>query len=899
LRVIVRADGAAARSYYRGSGGEYYAEGQEHAGEWGGRGAASLGLDGRVDPAAFDALCENRHPATGERITARTKSARRCGFDLNFHVPKSVSVLYGLTGDREVLDAFRSAVRETLAEVESAVRTRVRRGGRDDTRPTANLLYSLFVHVTARPVDGVPDPHLHAHAFVFNQTLDPVEGRWKAIELGEVYRNAPYYEAAFHARLSAKLVALGFDVRRTDTGWELSGVPRRALTAFSRRTGQIEGVASELGIDSPEAKSRLGATTRERKQLRFTLADLRRLWAARLTADERAAVERVHRREVAVADRDPLAAETAMRFAVAHGFERSSVQPVPRLLEMALRHGVGRVTVEAVRAALGRPDLLVREYHGERLATTREVLAEEARVLRFARTGRGAFRPLVPDSRSVSAALSVGQRAAVEHVWRSPDRVVLVRGVAGSGKTTLMSECVAGITGSGTAVVVLAPTANAGRGVLRREGFADADTVSRFLVDTRFQERARRGVIWVDEAGLLGLKTLDRLFRVAGEIEARVVLSGDERQHRSVERGSPLTLLQRQGGLEAVAVREIRRQRGRYRDAVKLLSDGRTVEGFDLLDRTLGWVRELPDGQRTAAIADDYCRGVGEGKSVLVVSPTHAEGRRTTAAIRERLRAGGVIAPTDVSYLRLEPKRWTLAERGDPHLYREGDVVEFHTRCAGYRVGGRSTVVAVGRGALGVRHADGDEGVIPFRLADKFEVYTPRLVPLAVGDRVRTTKNAADGNGKRLVNGALSRVVALAPDRIVLEDGAVLAAGFGHLTHGYVVTSHAAQGKTVDRVLIAQSSESFPASGREQLYVSVSRGRESATVYTDDTSGLRRAITRTDPHRSATELVRPTVPAKEVWQAWVGRRLEWARTLLGHQAVRDIVPGDRTVRRSR
>lgn len=52
----------------------------------------------------------------------------------------------------------------------------------------------------------------------------------------------------------------------------------------------------------------------------------------------------------------------------------------------------------------------------------------------------------------------------------------------------------------------------------------------------------------------------------------------------------------------------------------------------------------------------------------------------------------------------------------------------------------------------------------------------------------------------------------------------------GHIQHGYVATSHAAQGKTVDRVLIAMGSESVPAISAEQFYVSVSRGRDRAGV---------------------------------------------------------------------
>jgi len=890
LRVIVQASAQAAKSYYAGSGGEYYAEGQERAGEWGGRGATRLGLRGLVEPAEFDALCENRHPATGERLTARTKTIRRVGFDLNFHVPKSVSVVYGLSGDAAVLKAFREAVRETLSELEAETRTRVRTGGRDETRTTGNLVYSLFVHATARPVDGIPDPHLHAHAFVFNSTFDEAERRWKAIELGEVYKNAPYYEAAFHARLARKLADLEFDIARTETGWEISGIPGRVLKAFSRRTERIEAIAGELGVTDPDMKGDLGAKTRERKQLRFTLDELRTLWKARLTPDERRALERVSAREVAVAVRNPDAAREAMAFAVAHGFERSSVVPVKRLLAAALRHGIGQASLEDVRKELGRHGLIVRDYEGERVATTAEVLAEETRILSFARRGRNSCRPLVAGQPTVADWLSPQQQTAVRHVLNSTDRVILVRGVAGSGKTTLIRACVDAIEGEGRAVLLLAPSAEASRGVLRKEGFATADTVARFLLDQRLQESVRGGVLWIDEAGLLGLKTLDAVFRLADQLQARVVLSGDERQHHAVERGSPFTLLQRLGGLEPATVREIRRQTGRYREAVALLSEAKTVEGFDLLDRDLGWVRELPDGERAGAMAAEYVEARRAGETVLAVSPTHAEGAAITRAIRSTLRRSGLIANDELEFARLDARDLTLAERREPRFYRVDDVIEFHTQAKGFPTGKRFTVTAIGRSSIAAKDDGGRETIVPLRLADRYRVYTKKPLTLSVGDRVRITKNGQSKNRKRLDNGTISTVIGFKPDgKIELEGGAILAADFGHLAHGYVVTSYASQGKTVDRVLIAQSSESFPASNREQFYVSASRARHKATVYTDDKASLRRAIERSDPQLSATELVHGSRPPVRVWRAWVSRRLEWLkRQFAGSPAAVDV-----------
>ncbi|MBC7853467.1 MAG: hypothetical protein IAF94_08530, partial [Pirellulaceae bacterium] len=53
------------------------------------------------------------------------------------------------------------------------------------------------------------------------------------------------------------------------------------------------------------------------------------------------------------------------------------------------------------------------------------------------------------------------------------------------------------------------------------------------------------------------------------------------------------------------------------------------------------------------------------------------------------------------------------------------------------------------------------------------------------------------------------------------------------------------------------SSDSFPASSREQFYVSASRARESVTVYTDDKEALREAISHSDERLSAMDLFHP------------------------------------------
>ncbi|HXG11575.1 MAG TPA: AAA family ATPase [Gemmataceae bacterium] len=270
-------------------------------------------------------------------------------------------------------------------------------------------------------------------------------------------------------------------------------------------------------------------------------------------------------------------------------------------------------------------------------------------MIAFAREGRGTCKPLVGFDRPLGRSwLNEQQQRAVRHLWQSPDRVMLLRGAAGTGKTTLLQEAVEGIEAAGHRVVALAPSAEASRGVLREAGFQDADTVARFLQDPRLQEQARFGVLLIDEASLLGARTLSRVFHLAQKLDSRVILVGDVQQHGSVERGAAFRLLQERAAVPVVEVTDIRRQKGRYRAAVRLLSEGKVAEGFTLLDR-LGWVEELPAAQRERRLAAAYLAAVsapkrgGEPRTALVVSPTHAEGARVTAAIRGALQAAGKL----------------------------------------------------------------------------------------------------------------------------------------------------------------------------------------------------------------------------------------------------------------
>ena len=356
-----------------------------------GRGFDHLDIGTMLPRDVMECLCHNLDPATGHLLRPHAKDGDRVGMDFTFNAPKSVTLARelggpGNEGDPRVEAAHREAVAYAMEHVEADMKTRVR-GGRDPDRVTGNLCAYRVTHRDTRvnPDDRMPDPHLHDHVFVMNLTFDRAEKRFKAVQLADIKHDANWYEAIYHNRLAGNLRALGYGVRRDGRAFEVAGIDRPLIDKFSRRTRQIEATAAKLGIRKAESKAKLGATTRLGKTTE-TVDDLRSYYVSRLTHEERERLSHLEFQPSFVSSD-----EKAVAFAVGHVFERKSVEEEKKLYETALRHGVGSVTVEGLQAEAVRQGALLKDGQ----VTTRAVLAEEARVIDFAREGHGTMRPLV------------------------------------------------------------------------------------------------------------------------------------------------------------------------------------------------------------------------------------------------------------------------------------------------------------------------------------------------------------------------------------------------------------------------------------------------------------------------------------------------------------------------
>ena len=690
--------------------------------------------------------------------------------------------------------------------------------------------------------------NMHAHCFTFNATWDSTEKRWKATQYQDLRRDAPYWEAAFQQRLATRLVGLGLEVRRKGRYFEVEGVPQSVIKKFSRRTERIEREAKEKGITDPKEKSELGAKTRQKKAKNLSMEQLREEWVSRLTANENKALANVctaaNQNKAGGTGGHAMSASEALAFAADHCFERRSSVPAKVLLSEALRHGVGAFDVSDAWRALEQGGRFTAEVEGRLMVASQNVLAEEQDLIKLAAEGRATLPAINSDHVIEDHRLNAGQRAAVHHLLRSRDRINMVIGDAGVGKTTALKEAVQGANDAGIQVVALAPSAAASRINLRAEGFPEAETVAKFLADPELQVSARGQIILVDEAALLGTKDMAKLASLAKALDSRLWLIGDDKQHKSVARGSSFALLQEKAGIRPARIAKIQRQDGTYREVVELARDRPRAAFEKLCD--LGWVREMPTAERYRVLAADYVEAtrmpVRDGKepTALVVAPTHAEGARVTAEIRKLLRNGGRLGE-EKELLRLEPLHLTEAERRDTGSYEPGNILQYVQNAPGHRRGER----------IVVRDAE----KLPLAQAARFQVYRAGKLAVAVGDRLRVTQNGTTRDGHRLNNGETLTVTGFTPSGSLLDHrGWIIGKEFGHLAHGYVTTSVSAQSRTVHRVLVAMGTQSLPAISREQLYVSLSRGREWARIYTDDRKALGKAVERSDERVSATEV---------------------------------------------
>nr|WP_205629595.1 MobF family relaxase [Jiangella muralis] len=763
--------------------------------------------------------------------TARGQRRAVAGYDFTFSVPKSVSALWAVADTHTqtaIVRAHHAAVADVIALMERDVAaTRVGFSARDGAVAQVDvtgLVGTSFDHYDSR----AGDPQLHTHVVISNKVRAVRDGRWRSLDgrpmHAAVVALSEHYNALLADRLTRELsVAWEQRGRGKDRNpaWELAAVPDELIAAFSSRGRDIDAATAKL-IDSymaehgrrPSATTvirlRAHATlaTRPEKQDR-SLAELTASWRVRashvLGGDATTWAARVGAKAAATtivrAEDVPHDAVTELGNAVVAAVgDRRSTWRYWNLHAEASRQtmGVRFATIEDREAVVGSivdaaertslaltpldlvssPEEFRREdgssvfrpKHSVVFSST-ALLAAEDRLLQLAESTAApavdAAAVEVIARRRASRRLGDDQARAVAAVASSGRVVDVLIGPAGSGKTTAMNalRIVWEQVHGEASVIGLAPSAAAAQ-VLADDLGVPTENTAKWLHDhtAGVVEFGPGQLVILDEASLAGTHTLDVIASHAAEAGAKLVLVGDPHQLDAVDAG------------------------GAFRMLVHTRSD----------------VAELAEVHRFRNDWEKHASLRLRLGDVTVID-TYLE--------HDRIRAGDAEQILDQAY-----NAW----RADTAAGRQSVLIA-DTR-------GLVTTLNI-RARLDRIVAGQVIGTWPVRLHDDTEASKGDVIVTRLNERRLTTGHGWVRNGDRWIVTATDRDGSLTVRQAGRRFGArvVLPAWYvaDHVDLGYAVTTHQAQGLTVDTAhALVESSTT-----RENLYVAMTRGRDANIAY--------------------------------------------------------------------
>jgi conjugative relaxase-like TrwC/TraI family protein len=765
---------------------DYYLEGGEPPGVWLGKGAKAFDLHGTVEREAMKNLLQGRS-ADGQEALVQIQHykdgrERQQGWDLTFSAPKSVSVLWSQADSetrQKIQDAHFAAVKDALQYLEETA-SFSRRGKAGCKQETARILIATFEHGTSRALD----PQLHTHCLVVNVAVRQ-DGTTGTLLSQPFYQHKMTAGALYRASLSAYLgEALGLECVRKRSWFELHRVPEKLSEFFSKRRQAIEARLGSMGLESASAAAFATLATREAKELVPSREKLFAEWQRSAQEQGLAFDARNIVRPSAGSQNQAKAFSTALGEALnaitAEHSHFSERELLGQVAQAAQGRGLAAQRIRNwVRAALTPSKDIVRlgELEGEVRYTTRETLAVEKRLLDTAWRLRGNAAqvlaegvvekivnrysaprsPLVEEfkhharqivkaargaktepadraaiTRGAQVVLSAEQADAVRHLTTKPGSVVVLSGMAGTGKTSTLRACreaweKAGFTVLGASLAGKAAKELAkGSGIksdtlallemkmapsLRSEVKHHAKQLLRAALQkpTFGAERLRidpKTVLVVDEAGMVGTKQMARLLDAVQKGGGKLVLVGDARQLQPIEAGAPFAALAKRLG--AAELNEITRQRDeRDREVVRAIARGEAGSALkSLAQRGLVTVAENRSSAREKLVSDWSKEHAKHPEKSLIFCGVNAEAEEINRRCQaERALLGHVNV-----------KRGVSLANGDVFV---GDRVLFtkKSRSLGVENGETGTVLSVERlrRLLTVKLDDGERVVIPLK----------------------------------------------------------------------------------------------------------------------------------------------------------------------------------------
>ena len=854
---------------------------------WFGVGAEQLQLTGGVKQETFQQVLNGKAP-DGQPLFSRKidPAKRRAATDFTFSAPKSVSVAALVQGDRRVVEAHRRAVDRTLQVLEDRYsETRVTTDIGRRTVKTGNLIAAIFPHGTSREAE----PQLHSHCVVMNAT-QLKNGGWYSFLNDSAIMNKKLLGQIYQNELAVELKKIGYEVEQREHGqFDIKSYSPELLETFSTRRGQIESLMAKWrasgkvvrDADGKAIRSELllrevaNLKTRKAKPQIVEAGQLLQSWQSVLAMrgmrlpelpGEQAAVENAETEAGAgvVVEERAIAPLSVIEDAIAHCGERDAIFKTTAIEKFAFEHHIGNVSVADLGSAIAtHPELLkVDEKKGK--VTTQSALQLELSTIRLMQQGQGKVRAIASDetiaAKCEGSSLSEEQRSAIATSCQSLDQVIGWQGAAGAGKTYALNALREIAEAQGYEVSGYAPSSAAAH-ELGASLSIETNTVARLLLEPSAADpdSGEQRKLWlIDEAGLLSMRDARALLTKANENKARVVLVGDTRQLSAVEAGNPFRSLQASGMVTAHLDQARRQEQAKLRQAVQMISQGEVGAGIQVLNRS-GCISEIKNEEtRATQLVDDFLAlSPNERAQTLLLSGTNANRLALTAQIRVGLQAEGALGEDVYEMRSLQRKDLTQVQGRYAGHYAVGDVV---VPIRDYRRQGlernqqyRVSAVDTTSNRLVLEAPDNQLIQIDPSQCERKAVYTTLNVAIAVGDRLKWTKNnrvAGTRNGQQFT---LESITPEGIAQIANDQGerrtADLSSGAQHIDYAWVSTTYSSQGKTAGAVMALMDKTT----NKEAFYVATSRAKQRVQFYTSSVEDLQELAERSRANENVSD----------------------------------------------
>lgn len=840
------------------------------------------------------------------------------GIDITFSAPKSVSIMAEVYQDKCIFEAQQKAVLKTLDYIEkNLVETRKMKDGVLMQEKVENITAATFMHHTSRNQDPQLHTHcVIANAVLrkdgewrsafFGNVFDD------KLFLGQIYRSElalELKELGYELRIKEKGL---FELKNIDDGLIKAFSSRsKEIANASKQYDNVDAkLKAQLTLQTRQNKKEIDkATLQERWQETLNTYNktqsnvvsktdsiktlLSSKWEAFRDSFDISRVFKISHIKSDPKEQGSIE-ERAIKYAIKHLSERNSIWEQKDLLGVALSYSVGESNVEKLKAALDvfklRGDVL--EAKGSIASfknplTTALALDKEIRTIELMRSGINASYQIA-DKKAVAAylestSLNKGQREAAELILTSKDRVIGVQGYAGTGKTYMLQHVKALGEERGYKLLGLAPSTSAAL-TLNKEAGIESQTIHKFLfkyngvINDRGTEQGRvkmsadlkNTVVVVDESSLASTSQMNAMLKLSRVLDFKVVLVGDTKQLNAVEAGKPFYQLQKAGMETAIMGNIVRQKDLRLKEAVYGAINQDITRAFEKLGDNVLEVKCTSDDKFTRLGESVAERWIGlsnsEREKTIVIAPSHKLRSSINDNIRESLKAEGSLGAVGSNIETLVNKDLTTTEKSYISNYEVGDVVLFNRDYKSLRVkqGEVHTILGIKKDSLVLKSSAGKEiRFNPARLGGTREgaidIFYKRELDIRDGDLVRWTRNYQDS--KEIVNTKVMRVLSITDKEISFKTGndSILKLprshpSLRHLDYGYAVTAHAAQGMTYDRVIAALESMHKYLTNQKSFYVTLSRARHEAILFTDNKKALINTLqSKTGELVSATE----------------------------------------------